>query len=88
MKNSYKKVVLSCENCFDKLYMLESILQFTREVCQEKEFSSIYYNLPPKYKFTLSEERNHYINMLSLALDRVSDLKQINFCIENILEEL
>ena len=88
MNNSYKKVLSSCDDCFTKLYSLESILQVTKDVCQEKEFSSIYYNLPPKYKFTLSEERNHYINMLSLALDRVSDLKKINFSIENVLEEL
>ena len=60
----------------------------TKEVCQEKEFSSMYYNLPPKDKFTLSAERNHYINMLTLALDRVSNLKQINCGIENYLAKL
>lgn len=88
MKNSYRKIQLSCDNCFNQLYSLESILEFTREVCREKEFSSVYYNLPQKDKFTLSEERNHYINMLTLALDRVADIKQINYCIENTLSEL
>ena len=88
MKNSYKKVQLSFENCFDQLYFLESILMLTKEVCQEKEFASIYYNLPPKDKFILSTERNHYINMLTLALDRVSNIKQINSGIENELAEL
>ena len=88
MKDSYKKVQLSCNKCFNQLYYLESILKFTKDVCQEKEFTSVYYNLPQKDKFTLSAERNHYINMLDLALDRVSDLKQINYCLENQLAEL
>jgi len=82
MIDSYKRVQLSCDNCFNELYSLESILTFTKEVCQEKEFSAIYYDLPQKDKFILSEERNHYINMLNLALDRVSDLKKINSGLE------
>ena len=88
MIESYKRALMSCDNCFSELYSLESILRFTKEVCQEKEFSSVYYNLSQKDKFVLSEERNHYINMLTLALDRVSDLKQINCCIENELSKL
>ena len=88
MKNSYRKIQLSCDNCFNQLYSLESILRFTKDVCQEKEFSSIYYNLPQKDIHVLSEERNHYINMLDLALDRVSDLKEINYNMENELTKL
>ncbi len=88
MKDSYKKIQLFCDNCFSQLYYLESILQLTKDVCQEKEFSSIYYNLPPKYKFVLSAERNHYINMLSLALDRVANIKQINNGLEDDLAKL
>lgn len=82
MKGSCKKVQSSCDDCFNQLYYLESILQCTKNVCQEKEFSAIYYNLSSKDKFTLSAERNHYINMLNLALDRVDDLKKINTGIE------
>ena len=88
MNNLSERVQLSCENLFNQLYSLESILQFTKNVCQEKEFSSTYYNLQKQDKFVLSEERNHYINMLNLALDRVSNLMEINIMLENELSEL
>lgn len=88
MKDSYRKVLLSCDNLFNQLYSLESILQVTKEVCQEREFSATYYNLQQKEKFTLSKERNHYINMLELALARVSDLKEINYGLETEISEL
>ncbi len=85
MNNPYKEIQLHCDNSYNQLYYLESILQLTKDVCQEKEFGAIYYNLPPKYKFILSEERNHYINMIDLALDKVANLKQINNGLENDL---
>ncbi len=88
MEKLSERVQLSCDNFFNQLYSLESILRLTKDVCQEKEFSSIYYNLPPKDKYVLSEERNHYINMLDLALDRVSDLIEINYSMENELTKL
>jgi len=88
MSNLYEKVQLSCDNLFNQLYSLESILKFTKAACQEKEFSSIYYNLQQKDIRVLSEERNHYINMLNLALDRVSDSIEINYNIENELINL
>ena len=88
MNSSYKMVQLSCDNLFNQLYSLESILRITKEICQEREFSATYYNLPQKDKFTLSEERNHYINMLELALARVSNIKEINSGLENELINL
>ena len=88
MNNVSERVQSSCNNLFNQLYSLESILQFTKNVCQEKEFSSTYYNLQKKDKFILSEERNHYINMLNLALDRVTNLKEINILLENEISEL
>ena len=88
MSNLSKRINLSCGNLFDRLYSLESVLQFTRSVCQEKEFTSTYYNLGQKYKYILSEERNHYINMLNIALDRVSDIKEINGILEKEIFEL
>ena len=80
-----KKVQFCCENSFDLLYHLESIIKLTKSVCLEKEFNSSYYNLPNKYRHTLSEERNHYINMLSLAQDKIDCLKEINQTLENEL---
>ncbi len=88
MNTLTEKVQLSCDSLFNQLYSLESILQFTKNVCQEKEFSSTYYNLKHREKVVLSEERNHYINMLDLALDRVSCIKEINVVLENEISEL
>ena len=67
---------------FDMLSSLESIIKMTQKVCLDKEISSVYYNLPYNQKITLSEERNHYINMLSLALDKITSLKEYNFNLE------
>lgn len=88
MNNSNKKVLLSCDNLFNQLYSLESILQTTKETCQGREFSAIYYNLKQKEKFTLSQERNNYINMLELALARVSDIMEINNGLETEISKL
>lgn len=87
MVNSCNKVQLSCDNLFDQLYYLESILSFTKDACLEKEFTSNYYNLSQKDKFILSAERNNYINMINLALDRVSNIKSINKNLEQELRE-
>lgn len=82
MKKRDCKLMLYCEDCYDQLNYLESIIKMTKNVCQEHEFSAIYYDLPNKYKFILSEERNHYINMLTIALDKINKLKEINDGIE------
>ena len=88
MKKSDYNLQHYCDDYYNNLYYLESIIKMTKNVCQEREFSSIYYNLPQKDIHVLSEERNHYINMLDLALDRVSDLKEINYNMENELTKL
>lgn len=71
-----------CQVCYDNLSCLESIIKMTKDVCLEHESSSVYYDLKAKDKFRLSEERNHYINMMTMALDRVSVLKNLNDDIE------
>ena len=83
MKKSDSNVLTCCENYFDELFCLESIIKLTKCACLEKEFSANYYNLPSKYKYTLSEERNHYINMMNIALEKVNLLKEINNSMED-----
>lgn len=83
MNKTDMKASLCCEHSFDKLFSLESIIQTTKDACMERESSSKYYGLSSKNKFTLSEERNHYINMLTMALDKVAELKSINNELEN-----
>lgn len=85
MKPFGKNVHLCCEDSINQLFCLESIIKMTKDSCQEKEFSAKYYNLSPKDKYTLSEERNQYINMLNIALDKVNNVIELNTAIENNL---
>lgn len=71
-----EKIILSIENTFSELFALESVIKLTKEACLEREFTSIYYELDKESKTALSEERNLYINMLTIALDKLSKLKQ------------
>ena len=81
-----KNEVIGClEAGFSEIFSLKSIIKITREACLEKEMNSSYYNLSQENKKYLSEERNHYINMLSIALDKVTELENINESIEREL---
>ena len=75
-------VKLCINKTFDLLFSLESIIKLTHEVCSQKELNSNYYNLLTNDSYLLSEERNHYINLLSIALDKISYLKEINSNLE------
>jgi len=80
-----QKVMSNFDDMFELIFSLESIIKMTQNVCRNKEVASVYYNLPLKQKYTLSEERNHYINMLSLALNQISSLKEANTNLEKEL---
>lgn len=83
-----KKILSSLDDTFDVLFSLESIIKMTHNTCRDKEIYSIYYDLPNNYKITLSEERNNYINMLTLALDKISNLKELNLVVEKEISSL
>ncbi len=89
MKNLETQRLMSCfDNTIEILYSLESIIKVTQETCRDKEFCSVYYNLQNNEKITLSQERNHYINLLSLALDKVSTLREVSDILEKELFKL
>ena len=73
------------ESIFEELYLLESIIKLTQESCLNKEISSKYYNLPMDLQKELSEERNNYINMLNIALDKLDNVKDYYFINEEKL---
>lgn len=78
-----KKIITNFENSLNELFALETIIIITKEVCSNKEFNSVYYNIPTEYKIELSEERNHYINMLTIALDKICEIKESLILAEN-----
>ena len=67
-----QKVLFCCEKSLNLLNSLESLLKITCSSCITKEFNSEYYDLPFEKRVNLSEERNMYINMLSIALEKTS----------------
>ena len=71
--------LLGYENSlFNEQSALESVLKLTKDSCFEQEICANYYNLDKLMQLRLSEERNHYLNLLTIALDKVSLLKKIN----------
>lgn len=73
--NKNEKLTRNFEVIFDGICKIESIVKLTQKACQEQELLSNYYSLPNGEKFQLSQERNHYINMLAITLTCVEDLK-------------
>lgn len=76
------------ESSYDELDSLESIIKLTQKACRNQECNSIYYNLVADKKVALSEERNHYINMLSLALDKIANIRKTSLQLEEGLANL
>lgn len=73
------------DESFETLAMLETILELTLKSCFLKENDAIYYDLSDNLKLELSKERNQYMNLLSVALEKVEHIKNINIALENRL---
>jgi len=56
--------------------------------CQDKEFKGQYYDLPQNSIYKLSEERNGYITLICMALEKLNSLQKIQLNIENTLTSL
>lgn len=78
-----EKHVLECfEDAITTFFYLESIINLTKEKCLTMEINSNYYNLNNNDRLNLSKERNDYINMLALSLEKISILKEFVLSIE------
>ena len=77
-KESNKSIMLSCNFAIDTLFSVETIIKLMLEYCLAREIKSIHYDLSSKDKKILSEERNHYITMLNIALEKLQELKELN----------
>ena len=77
-----EKIITSIEKSIDDLFTLESVIKATKDTCLERELAGTYYNLEEQAKTSLSEERNHYINLLVLALDIISNIRKTNLTAE------
>lgn len=72
------------ENMINELYTLESLVKTTVENCLNKECSSEYYREDERKK-KISEERNNYINILTVALSKIKHIQMLNTEIENLI---
>lgn len=81
-----REAIFACLNeGIDELNTLKSVIELTNDYCYEMENNGNYYDLPTNHKLSLSKERNHYINMLKLASDKITSIIDIS---ENIEEKL
>lgn len=74
------------ESIIEELLTVESLVQATMEACLTKECSSQYYS-GKDVTSKLSEERNSYINMLSVALEKIKNIRLLNSAIEDLIIE-
>lgn len=72
-----------CQQAFDELYIVDSIVKMTKNSCLEHEFNGQYYGANCESSKKLSAERNNYINMLTLLSERISNIIHLNGLIEN-----
>lgn len=63
-------LLMSLNNSFESIFIIESLVKSTYEVCQCRDL------YPTFSKETISEERNVYINMLKLTLEKIKNLKE------------
>ena len=72
-----------CQQAFDELYIVDSIVKMTKNSCLEHEFNGEYYGASCESSKKLSAERNNYINMLTLLSERILNIIHLNGLIEN-----
>lgn len=70
------------QESFNKLYMINTLINMVRKMCEEREFKGEYYNISKKSAAKLSEERNDYINVLSIVCDSIADVLNLKLKME------
>jgi len=72
-----------CQNAFEEICMLQTIITTLQDNCLNLELNCEYYENSENYSLLLSEERNRYINLLSIAKERLKNIENLNSEIEN-----
>lgn len=82
-KNSENTFVQYYEKTLDELCVINSIIKLVKNSCLEREFTGQYYGIPQEKTIHISEERNNYINMLTLLAERVTNIMNLHLVLEN-----
>ncbi len=74
-----------CQNTYDELTIVDSLLSAIEESCLNLELSSQYYENNENFILKLSEERNKYINLSAIARQRIKKIETLNMQLEDKL---
>ena len=85
MKNSKVSVVAAHDKIMSELYSLYTLINMTRNYCQELEFKGEYYGGSHFCVEKFSKERNEYLTMMSLMSNKLDDVITLNLNIEREL---
>lgn len=80
---SKKAAMEVCQNTYDEILMVRSLISLVRETCLNLELKSEYYENDKNYVLKLSEERNKYLNILSMAQDKLNNIEVLNIKLED-----
>ena len=82
-----KCIIMECENIYKDTYkelsIIDSIISTIQDNCINLECNSQYYENSKNIGFKLSEERNKYINLLTIAKERIKNIEELNIKLEN-----
>lgn len=73
-----------CQLEYDEINTVSSIIFLLKEYCSNLECKKQYY-YGKNITHSISNERNRYITLLSLAEEHVSKIEEINLALENKL---
>ena len=85
MENRKSDVLLYQNEVFNQLHYANTLVKMTKTSCMDREFNKQYYGINNENSVKLSDERNEYIAMMDLISDKLSDILNINLCIEKEL---
>ena len=77
------KLLKMHEKSFNEMYVVNTIINMMKQSCIERENNCQYYGLKEKkIRHSISDERNDYINMLTILSDKISDLMSLFISME------
>ncbi len=79
-----KGVLSNCDEIFNLLFILETLIKFTIDSCNNKLCINDQCT-PETLQDDINAERNDYINMLLIIQEKINKLKEISLEIESDL---
>ena len=71
-----------CQNTYEEIIMLESLISLVHETCLNLELNAEYYEDIEDSVLKINEERNRYLNILSMAQEKLKNIEKLNTKLE------